>query len=326
MTLLLSRADIAALMRPADYLDAVEAGLRSAEQGLAMAPPPLSLAGDGGKFHAKGASLRLQRLLVALKLNGNFPDNPAGRPTIQGAILLCDGGNGSLLAVMDSIEVTLRRTAAASALAARFLARPDSRVLLVCGCGAQAVAQLEALAEILPLRRCFAWDRDSGKAEALAQAARVRGLDAAVAAELGDAALASDVIVTCTTAREPFLTPGQVRPGSFVAAVGADSPDKNEVHPALMREARVVVDVLDQCLAMGDLGHAVRAGAMRAEDVHARLGAIVAGAATGRTSDDQIFIFDSTGTALQDVAAAAAIYERACRRDGYASFAFGRAA
>ena len=324
MTLLLSRRDVAGLMRPSDYLEAAETGFRAGEEGRAAAPPPLALPGEGGTFHAKGAVLRLGRAYAALKLNANFPDNRAGLPTVQGAILLCDGETGALLAVIDSIEVTLRRTAAATALAARLLARPASETLLVCGCGAQAAAQLDALAEVLPLRRCLAWDRDPGRAEAFAdEAARTHGLDSSQVADLGGAVGASDVIVTCTTAREPFLMGGQVRPGGFVAAVGADSPDKSEVHPELMAEARVVVDSLAQCLDMGDLRDAVRAGAMRAGDVHASLGAILAGDAAGRTSDEQLFVFDSTGTALQDVAAAAALFERACRRGGNAEFEFG---
>lgn len=326
MTLLLSRADIAGLMRPSDYLDAVETGFRAGQSGSATAPAPMALAGEGGGFHAKGAGLRAGRHYVALKLNANFPGNPPARPTIQGAILLCDGDNGDLLAVIDSIEVTLRRTAAATALAARRLARPDSHTLLVCGCGAQGAAQLEALAEVLPLRRVFAWDRDAGRAETVAAAARGLGLDAAAVTGLAEAAPASDVIVACTTALEPYLMPAHVRPGGFVAAVGADSPEKSELHPDLMGRARVVVDKLGQCLEMGDLRHAVRAGALRAEDVHGELGAILAGAAPGRSREDELFVFDSTGTALQDVAAASAIYERACRRGSYPSFDFGRAA
>jgi len=324
VTLLLSRADIAGLMRPGDYLEAVETGFRAAEEGRAAAPAPMAVAVQGGSFHAKGASLRLDRLYVAVKLNGNFPGNPPARPTIQGAILLCDGEDGTLLAVMDSIEVTLRRTAAATALAARFLARPESATLLVCGCGAQAGAQLDALAEVLPLRRCFAWDRDRGKAEAFAaMAANAHAIEASPVEDMAEAARASDAIVACTTARKPFLGPEHVRPGSFVAAVGADSPEKNEIEPALMASARVVVDVLEQCLEMGDLRHAVAAGAMRADDVQAGLGAIVAGSASGRNSDEQIFVFDSTGTALQDVAAAAAIHARARSRGGYPEFDFG---
>lgn len=323
MTLLLSRPEVAGLMRPSDYLEAVATGFRAGEGERAMAPPPLALAGEGGAFHAKAALLRLDRTYAALKLNANFPDNRAGLPTVQGAILLCDGENGALLAVIDSIEVTLRRTAAATALAARLLARPESQTLLVCGCGAQGEAQIEALAEVLDLSRCFAWDRDFGRAEAFAAARRREGLEAVAVAEVGAAARASDVILACTPAREPYLAADHVRPGSFVAAIGADSPEKSELHPELMAKARVVVDVLSQCLDMGDLRHAVGAGAMRAQDVHASLGGILAGAAPGRTSDEQLFVFDSTGTALQDVAAAVAIYERARRRGGYSEFDFG---
>jgi ornithine cyclodeaminase/alanine dehydrogenase-like protein (mu-crystallin family) len=323
VTLLLTRGDVAGLMRPSDYLEAVEAGFRAGEDQRAAAPPPLALPGEGGTFHAKAALLRQGRTYAALKLNANFPDNRAGLPTVQGAILLCDGGNGALLAVIDSIEVTLRRTAAASALAARRLARPDAATLLVCGCGAQGQAHVEALGEVLGLRRCFAWDRDFGRAEAFAAARRREGLDSVAVEDVESAAAASDVIVACTPARSPYLEADLVRPGSFVAAVGADSPEKNELHPALMARARVVVDVLAQCLEMGDLRHAVRAGAMRPQDVHAGLGAILVGTAPGRTSDDEVFVFDSTGTALQDVASAAALYERACRRGGHAEFDFG---
>src|SRR5688572_15261197 len=133
-SLILTRADISALMTPADYLEAVKDAFRAAKEGRANAPGPMHLPASGGGFHAKGASYRGRRAYAALKLNGNFPGNPArtGLPTIQGAILLCDAENGALLAVMDSIEITLRRTAAASALAARHLARPDSRTALIC--------------------------------------------------------------------------------------------------------------------------------------------------------------------------------------------------
>src|SRR5688572_19409190 len=122
-TILLSRSDIAALMRPADYIAAVEKGFRAAKQGRAMSPPPLHLECAEGGFHAKAASLTTARSYAAFKLNGNFPANPAkGTPTIQGALLLSDAADGTLLAVMDSSEVTVQRTAAATALAARYLA------------------------------------------------------------------------------------------------------------------------------------------------------------------------------------------------------------
>ena len=325
-TILLARRDIAALMDNAAWLDSVETGFRAAAEGRALAPPPMALEAIDGAFHAKGASLMLDRLYVALKLNGNFPLNPDrnGLPTIQGALLLCDGSNGALLAIMDSIEITLRRTAAATALAARFLARPDSATVLICGCGEQGAAQLDALCEVLPLRRAFAWDRDTAKARAFAAARCRPGLSVEAVGELRDAA-AADVIVTCTTAATPFLEPGLVADGAFIAAVGADSPHKSEVQPALMKRAMVVADVLAQCAIMGDLHHAMKAGAMGADDVHAELHELVAGTKPGRTNDAQIILFDSTGTAMQDVAAAASIYARAGQRSGLLSVEMGAA-
>lgn len=322
--LILTRSDIGRLMTPADWLDAVETGFRAAAAGHAGSPPPMELEGSGGTFHAKGAAMQLERHYVALKLNGNFPDNPrtAGLPTIQGAVLLCDGETGSLLAVMDSIEVTLRRTAAATALAARYLARPGSNSILICGCGEQGGAHLIALREVLPLKRALAWDRDFSRAEAFADEMGDAEFEVEAVRELPTREQGCDVIVTATTARAPFLEPGHVRAGTFVAAVGADSPEKSELQPDLMRGAYVVADVLAQCAVMGDLNHAMSAGAMRLTDVHADLSELVGGAKPGRTSDEQITIFDSTGTALEDVAAAAAIYEKAVREPGIRTVAF----
>lgn len=323
-TLILTQACIGRLMQPADWLAAVETGFRAAAAGEANSPPPMALEGSGGTFHAKGAAMQLERHYVALKLNGNFPDNPrtTGLPTIQGAVLLCDGATGSLLAVMDSIEVTLRRTAAATALAARYLARPSSTSILICGCGGQGSAHLIALREVLALKRALAWDRDFSRAEAFADDMGDAEFDVGAVRELPIREQRCDVIVTVTTSRTPFLGPRHVRAGTFVAAVGADSPDKSELQPDLMRNACVVVDVLAQCAVMGDLNHAMSAGAMRLTDVHAELSALVAGTKPGRTSDEQITIFDSTGTALEDGAAAVAIYEKAVREPGIRTVAF----
>jgi alanine dehydrogenase len=314
---LLSQGDIAKLMRPSDYLEAVESGFRAAKAGRADSPPPMQIDGQGGAFHAKGASYDNGRSYAALKLNGNFPGNPQtnGLPTIQGAILLADAANGSLLAILDSAEVTLQRTAAASALAARHLARPESATVCIVGCGGQALPQLTALLGVLPLQRCLAFDLDPGKAGEFASATLAAfDIDCDVASNLHQAALLADVIVTVTSARAPILGVEDVKPGTFVAAVGTDSPDKNEIAPSLMAASTVVVDVLEQCLTMGDLRHAIAAGAMTEKDVHADLGDVVIGKALGRERDDQIVVFDSTGTALEDVASAALIYERALKK------------
>jgi ornithine cyclodeaminase/alanine dehydrogenase-like protein (mu-crystallin family) len=265
----------------------------------------------GGGFHVKAAFLSLQRSYFAAKVNGNFSGN-VGMPAIQGVVYLADGSNGEPLAVMDSIEITILRTGAATAVAARHLARVDARVATVCGCGHQGFVQVRALARVLPLERIFAWDIDPARARRFAADVSA-GLGIAVEA-VGDPRAAvshSDACVTCTPSREPFLRAGDLRPGTFVAAVGADSPDKQELEPAILASAKVVVDVLDQCAAIGELHHALEAGLMTRGQVHAELGEVVAGRKPGRTSAEEIIVFDSTGTALQDAAAAAVVYEKA---------------
>jgi alanine dehydrogenase len=305
--LIITRRDIRRVMKPADFLDAVELGFRAATTGRANSPQPMHLPMANGGFHAKGASISLDRDYVAVKVNGNFPGNPTrlGLPTIQGAIILADGSNGALLAVIDSIEVTLRRTAATSALAAKLLARPDSQTMLICGCGQQGRAHVEAFREILPIKRLLFWDRDQARAAQLAEE-----MQGTIVRDLGSEARSADVIVTCTTATEPFLNAAMVAPGTFIAAVGADSPDKSEISPDLMAAATIVTDLTAQCATMGDLHHAVRAGVLAQEDVHAELAEVLAGTKPDRSSHEEILIFDSTGTGLQDVAAAAAVYER----------------
>jgi ornithine cyclodeaminase/alanine dehydrogenase-like protein (mu-crystallin family) len=314
-TLILDQRTIAALMTPRDYLDAVEAGFRSYAGGGGNVPLPMHLRAQHGAFHAKAARLKLDRDYVAVKLNANFPGNPAaGLPTIQGVVLLCDGDDGTLLAVMDSIEITLRRTAAATALAARLLAPDDAESITICGCGEQGRAQLAALAEVLPLRRAFAWDLDADKAAVFARdMSNALRLHVIAVTNPSDAARSSQIIVTATTARAPFLSKAMVPRGAFVAAVGADSPEKSELVPDLTAGATIVVDLLAQAVTMGDLHHAIDAGLVTAEEVHAELGDLIAGRRAGRTSPDETIVFDSTGTALQDVASAAWIWQRAVK-------------
>jgi alanine dehydrogenase len=313
-TLILTRQDIAALMSFSDYVTAVEDAFRLYAQGQALSPGVLDIAAREGAFHIKAAGLQLRRTYVAVKVNGNFSHNASrfGLPTIQGAITLCDGENGYPLAVMDSTEITLQRTGAATAVAAQHLARPDASVATICGCGRQGRIQLIALKHALPIERAYAFDLSEATAGAFAeQMARELGLAVIPAPSLSEATRQSHVIVTCTTARQPLLQREDVAPGTFVAAVGADSHDKQELDPRLLAGNKIVVDILEQCATIGELHHALRQGIVSRAEVHAELGEIVAGKKPGRAARDEVAIFDSTGTALQDVAAAAVIYERA---------------
>ncbi len=307
-TLVLSRSDIAALATPGDYVGAAAEGFRLYAEGQTRTPAPVELSAAGGAFHIKSAVT--QGGVAAVKVNGNFPDNPArrGLPTIQGMLMLLDAETGSPLAIMESGEVTLRRTAAASALAVDLLASHAAATLFIWGCGVQGRAHAEAIAPLRRFQRLLFYDIDSPKA---ARLVREFGPAATTISDPAHAAFESEVIITTTTAHTPLAFPKALRPGAVVVAVGADNPHKNEIPPALMARSAVVTDVTDQCAVMGDLRAAIAANAMSHMDVRAELGDIVAGRTPGRLRENEIMIFDSTGAAFQDLAAATMIYERA---------------
>jgi alanine dehydrogenase len=324
-TLLLSRGDVERLLTPDECIAAVEDAFR--QHALGKAPPPgiLGFHAQDGSFHIKAALLTLDQPYFAAKTNANFPHNGArhGLPTIQGVVVLCDAGKGVPLAVMDSMSITALRTAAAMAVATKYLAREKCDAALICGCGGQAPAQLRALLRVRRPSRVYAYDQDVGKAKAFAaRLGAEAGLEIVPVVDLPEAIAASDIVVTCTTAQRYFVTREMVRPGTFVAGVGADNENKQEIDPALLAQSKVVTDITEQCRAIGDLHHAIEAGAMSSANVHAELGEIVAGLKPGRTSDDEIIVFDSTGTALQDVAAAAAVYRRALEHGESTRFSF----
>ena len=314
MTLILSRTDVLDLLSLPDCIDAVESAFRLHAEGRTLGPGVLSVHASGGGFHIKAAGMIGERSYFAAKTNGNFSDNPRqwGLPTIQGTIVLADAANGTPLAVMDSGSVTALRTGAATAVAAKFLARPDARTATIVGCGVQGEVQLAAITTILPLRRIMLVDIDHARAEELARrVAAKHGVRLEPTKNLRDALRDSDVCVTCTTSRRAFLEAEDISPGTFIAAVGADNPEKQELEPSLLASATLVVDVLHQCAEIGELHHALAAGVLTLERVHAELADVVVGRRPARTRPDEITIFDSSGTALQDVAAAVAVYEKA---------------
>jgi ornithine cyclodeaminase/alanine dehydrogenase-like protein (mu-crystallin family) len=313
--LVLSRRDVLDLLTLPDCIGAVERAFRLHADGRTLGPGVLGVPAQDGGFHIKAAGLLGERSYFAAKTNANFPQNPRrfGLPTIQGTIVLADASTGVPLAIIESGSVTALRTGAATAVAAKFLARRDARAATVVGCGVQGELQLAAIAAVLPLQRAWVLDSDYDRAESMAaRAGKSLGLRVEATKDLRASLRESDVCVTCTPARRAFVMAADVPPGMFIAAVGADAQGKQEIDPVLLTAATLVVDVLDQCAEIGELQHALAAGLMTRAQVHAELGDVVAGRHPGRTRDDEITIFDSSGTALQDVAAAIAVYEKAC--------------
>jgi len=313
-TLLLQRRDIAGLLTLDEYIAAVEQAFRLYGERKTAAPGMLGIHSAGGAFHIKAGLLALSRNYFALKANANFFGNQQrfGMPNIQGVILLSDGENGCPLALMDSIEVTIQRTGAATAVAARRLARRDSRMATICGCGNQGRSQLRALLRVCSLQQVLAFDVDREQARRFAvELSAELGIEIQTVSEPGPAVRRSDICVTCTPSRQAYLKREDLPAGIFLAAVGADSPEKQELDPAMMVSNKIVTDIVEQCATVGELHHAIEKGLLTRANVHAELGEVVAGVKPGRTSDEEIIILDSTGTALQDTAAAAAVYEKA---------------
>jgi ornithine cyclodeaminase/alanine dehydrogenase-like protein (mu-crystallin family) len=276
-------------------------------------------------FHIKSAQRSGSPALAAIKVNGNFPENVGRRqlPTIQGFVALLDAECGCVLALMDSIELTARRTAAATALAAQYLARPESRTLAMIGCGVQAAYHVEALLDVAPIDSVAFCDLRDEAAEAFARRMQALGLRSHRTGDVRKAVGGADIVVTATTSTRPLLGLADVGPGTFVAGVGADNPSKHELAPDLLEASRVMVDSLAQAATMGDLHHAIEAGAMRAGDVHGELAQLAAGQVSGRAHEDERWVFDSTGLSIQDLAAAVMLYERARTAGGVPQIQLG---
>jgi alanine dehydrogenase len=313
-TLLFNRSDVQELLSLAECIDAVEKVFH--RQGEGKIPPSgiLGVRAKSGGLHVKTARLTGAKNYIAVKVNTNFPRNYArfGLPTLQGVIVLYDAEDGRALAVLDSMEITIKRTAAATAVAAKYLARQNSSVATICGCGEQACAQLRALCLVLSLRKVYAFDIDSSASQHLAaQLSRELPIDIEAIRSLPSAIQRSDLVVTCTPATEFFVHKEDVAPGTFMAAIGADDSHKQEIDPALLSSAKVVADSLEQVCSIGDTHHAIAQCLMRKEDVYAELSEVVAGKKAGRINETDIIVFDSTGIAVEDAAAATNVYEKA---------------
>ncbi|MGQ0712121.1 MAG: ornithine cyclodeaminase family protein [Gemmatimonadaceae bacterium] len=312
--LFIDSASVRDLLSIEECIAAVEQAFRLHGERRAPSPGVLGVDAERGAFHIKAGVLDMGRPYFAAKTNANFPGNTEryGLPTIQGVIALFDAERGTPLAVLDSKEITSLRTGAATAVAAKYLAREDASVATICGCGVQGRTQLSAVAAVRTLKRVYAVDRDAQQARRFArEMSNELGVEVVAAGDLANAARDSDICITCTPSRTAILGAGDVSAGAFVAGVGADNQDKQELDPALLARAAVVVDILEQAATAGDLHHAIAAGVMTRDDVRAELGEVVAGTKVGRVHTDEIIVFDSTGTALQDVAASVAVYEKA---------------
>jgi alanine dehydrogenase len=314
---LLSGHDLRRLLTPKRVIEALREAYAALADNRGDQGRSVGFTIEGGSIHVKSGLLPGSHLAFASKVNVNLPDNWKLRqlPTIQGVVVVSDAKDGRPLAIMESITLTGIRTAATAALAAGYGARKYSKRTAIIGCGAQAKYQLEAIKAVFPLQTVRVFDIDGGRAEAFARANSTATCSATPAPSVREAVRDVDICITCTSSKSPVLTDDLDLRGCFVAAIGADNPEKQEIAPALMRRARILVDDIEACASGGDLNHALRARAISKDRVHSDLAELASGRKQGRMTEDELVIFDSSGSGVQDVAAAWIAYREASRAD-----------
>jgi alanine dehydrogenase len=308
-----SEAVASRIVTMGDAIETIEAMFREYGRGEAKVfPVVLGHGPDPGTLFSMKSGLMQTRRVVGLKVGSYWPGNRAhGRKAHASTTLLLDPETGYPKALVSASHLTCLRTAASDAAAVRRLARGDSHTLTIIGAGHQAWFELLAIREVRPIDRVLIANRSRGGAETLARRVRDElGLDS-VATEVKEAVGAADIIVTATAAREPLFEAGWVRPGTHISAMGADAEGKQELDPALVASATLFADVVSQSITMGEYEAAYRAGLIDESRI-TPIGAVLNGT-TGRTSDKQVIIFDSSGMALQDIAICSMALEKATK-------------
>jgi ornithine cyclodeaminase len=248
---------------------------------------------------------------IGIKVIAIFPANLAqGIPSLTGSYLLLSGDTGVPLAILDGGALTRWRTAAASALAARFLARPNASKYLIVGAGALAPYFARAFSAVLPIREISIWNRTGERAETVAAELRADGLPCRAVPDL-DAAVGAADVVTCITGSEtPLVRGAWLKPGSHLDLVGGFKPNMRESDDAAVTRSRLFVDTEKAAKEAGDLLSPLQRGVLRSDDIQGDLAGLCRNLVQGRRTDSEITLFKSAGTAIEDLAAAILVWRR----------------
>lgn len=315
MTLVLASEQIADLLPDVDVLGTVEQVFADLGSGALCQPAPMTLAGEDDGLILPMAVRSDSLGLAAVKLMADLPGNTArGLPTQRSTIIVTSLLTGECVAVLDGALITRARTAAASAVATRHLARADGRVLGLVGAGNLAVEHVRALSAVASVGEVVVWSRSSATLDRFSEAV---GRPVTIASGPQEVAEASDILCTLTPSVDPIVRGSWLHPGQHVNAVGArPRPTHRELDSAAMAIGTLVVDSAATARAKsGDLAQAIADGGLDPLDALRELGDVVAGTAPGRASAEEITVFDSVGLAAQDLAVAAALIDLARRRD-----------
>ena len=308
----LGRSEIEELLSMGEALTAVERALRLSAEGKTIMPPKLylNLPDYHGDFRAMPAYING---IAGLKWVSVYPNNRRQNlPSVMAIIILCNPSTGCPLAIMDGTYITSMRTGAAGGVAVKYLARKDSSVIGMVGAGMQAETQLLAISEVLPKIeevKVFDLCKDTSLRYAKQMGAKLNINIHPV--ETIEAATEADIVVTTTPSTRPVVKREYIRPGTHINAIGADAKGKQELEPALLKGAKIIIDDIEQAAHSGEINVPLSQGQLKIGDIYASLGEVATNMKKGRENDEEITIFDSTGLAIQDIICAKLVYEKA---------------
>lgn len=314
MSLVLTASEVMQVLDMDLALAAAQEAFQAYGEGRVNMPPKSYLQLEKGDFRAMYGELFLPEAhICGLKWVNVHPGNPAkGLLTVMAKIILNDPETGLEFADLDGTHVTDFRTGAAGGLAAKYLSRPDASRLGLIGAGAQARTQLAAILKVRPIKEVVVYDRHLTCSQPFADyITATYGVAARPVEQTADAVTGLDIVVTITPSRQPVIFKDAVSPGTHINAIGADAQGKEELDPAILQAATIVVDDWAQASHSGEINVPLAQGKIKPEQIYGSLGEIAAGKKPGRTNPEEITVFDSTGLIIQDLALGYAVYQRA---------------
>ncbi len=311
---LISEDDVNDILTMDDVLQAVEEALREKGSNRVQMPSKTYIFFKKYEGDFRTMPSYLEGLDIAgVKVVNVHPNNPKTYhvPSIMATILLIDPKTGAIFAIMGGTTITAMRTGAISGLATKYLARKESTTLAMVGAGTQARTQLSAISKILNLRTVRVYDKNDESMKGFIEEAEGRYPFTITASNsVEECVTDADVISTTTPVTAPIIKDAWISPGTHINAIGADAPGKQELDPEILKRATILVDDLDQAAHSGEINIPLATGAITMKDIHGELCEIIVGKKMGRTSKDEITVFDSTGLSLLDIATARMVYKR----------------
>lgn len=316
-TLLLTSRDLETLINEDDAIAAMKEAFKAHGENKTQMPSKvyLDLPLLHGDFRAMPAYIENLEI-CGLKWVNSHPENIVKKdfPAVMATLVLNDPQTGFPLAIMDATLITKLRTGAAGALASSFLARLDSRILALVGCGIQAEAQLSAHLKVFKLSEIRVWGHKRELAESFKKRMEKFFTPIQINDEIETCVQGSDIISTTTPSRKPLILREWIHEGVHINAIGADAKGKQELDPKILKEAYLVVDEMEQSVHGGEVNVPFSDGILRGEDIDATMGQIVSGKKPGRRNSSEITVFDSTGLAIQDLALGYRAYQKAIQQ------------